>query len=190
LLNWLEECCQDLINADIEETTPKNDQTTNENFINQCNKQTIDNGLQSKTNSNQEIRPWESEQQYLPEKNLNSNVNYSVSYLPNNCTNQFSQIISQTDKAKEQEINSIKDLLIFNNDHQYTKNTNNTNLPPLSIEEILNDNIIDIQDPIQINSNQTSFYDNSIESSDNFLLNDEYLNYSFEQPFSTASFDF
>lgn len=116
-------------------------------------------------------------------------------------------------------MNSIRDLIVFNNDHQYTKNTNfanlntnqvihhqpaaveqapqsNNNLPPLIIEEILNDNqFVDQQDFIQpytSDLSQTSFYasslDTSMESTDNFL-NDNSL-YSFDQHPSNVTFDF
>ena len=110
-------------------------------------------------------------------------------------------------------MNSVKDLIVFN-DHQYTKNSTNSSassaaavtgapssagLPPLSIEEVLNDHCLVLpdfsQDPNQAGysqeacSMQSVCYGNSLDSSNENFLNDDYLNFSFEQP-DSLSFGF
>lgn len=116
--------------------------------------------------------------------------------------------------GNDAQLNSVKDLIIFN-DHQYTKNTiptavpnavpttvhQSTNLPPLSIEEILNDNQTSIEfdqqfsqdlDPNYCIQQRTATFFNSLESpcleSNANYLNDDYLNFNFDQP--AVSFDF
>jgi len=99
--------------------------------------------------------------------------------------------------AKEDQLNSVKDLIIFN-DHQYHKNTNNemkpiqsnssivTGLPPLSIEEILNDNTVNIvESDFEPNYDpSTSIYSmestDTLRSTENFS-SDDYLQFNFEQ---------
>ena len=92
-------------------------------------------------------------------------------------------------------MNSVSDLIVFN-DHQYTKSSpavavapTPVGLPPLSIEEALNDNhglmVPDqfSQDLSQNGSYSESVYcSSSIGSSDEHLLGDNYLDFSLEQP--------
>lgn len=179
MLNWLEDWIhEDLLSTDIKETTSTFNKTTNESTINQFEEQTIENGAISKIENNtreSNIRP-------LSEINLSNNI-------------------------VNEQLNSVKDLIIFN-DHQYTKNTNYTNetststitnLPPLSIEEALNDQRIvqdfNDQDLTQISSTNCSiqspaYY--SIESSNENLLNDDYFDqFSFDQSAAASvTFDF
>jgi len=136
-------------------------------------------------------------------------------------------VTSNNSTTKEAQLNSVKDLIIFN-DHQYTKkNTNlpivqtssssvpnvsssivssNNHLPPLSIEEVLNDNQSfseDYSQELSQDYNQSSlspyqierpspFYSSvessSLESSEHYL-NDNYLDFNFDHN-AISSFQF
>lgn len=225
LLDYLQDCYKDLLAADIEETTFKIEQRSNEDIVRECSKETINDGsFDNRTEIENEFDCWQSttEENKLSETNLINNDNLNSNLI--NCN----QSIQSSIRKKEQ-IDSIKDLIIFNNDHQYSKSTSftnsntfislptyyvkeeeqqqqqiqitdnlltTTNLPPLTIEEVLNDNN-QIEDDLIYNTNlnsQQSFYSStldspSIESDSNSFLNDDSL-YTFNQQPCNVSFDF
>lgn len=136
----------------------------------------------------------------------------------------LSEIRLTNGNSVREQVNSVKDLIVFN-DHQYTKNStnnsinNSTNnftsqapavavapssigLPPLSIEEVLNDHHPLMVSDFSQDLSQTGYspecsiqsssvyYGNPIEPSQENFLGDDYLNFSLEQPASLASFGF